>query len=441
MTDKQKMKLGVSMRYVGYHNKAWRHPDVPADGAIHFKHFLSIARKAEAAKIDMLFLADGLGVRASDFPPGFLCRDMKNVELEPLTLLSAIAACTKHIGLVATASTTYNEPFHIARKFASLDHISEGRAGWNLVTSWSKQEAWNFSRDERLGYDERYDRASEFAEVVAGLWDSWEEDAFLRNKESGIFYDESKLHVLNHKGRHFKVRGPLSCARTPQGRPIIIQAGASEQGRDIAAKYADVIYANPADLKAGRGYYADVKSRLKTYGRSPDDLKIMPGVTFFTGKTRDEAQAKFDQLQDLVDPISGLGLLYTYMGDLTGYDLDGPVPEITDPVMRSLSRNHVELARRNNWSIRQLYKSVAAADGGRYCIGTPSDLVDEMQEWFESGAADGFNVCPAILPPDLDDLTDLIIPELRRRGLFRTEYEGTTMRENLGLRPMLFRGN
>jgi alkanesulfonate monooxygenase SsuD/methylene tetrahydromethanopterin reductase-like flavin-dependent oxidoreductase (luciferase family) len=180
---------------------------------------------------------------------------------------------------------------------------------------------------------------------------------------------------------------------------------------------------------------------LKTYGRSPDDLKIMPGVTFFTGKTRDEAQAKFDQLQDLVDPISGLGLLYTYMGDLTGYDLDGPVPEITDPVMRSLSRNHVELARRNNWSIRQLYKSVAAADGGRYSIGTPSDLVDEMQEWFESGAADGFNVCPAILPPDLDDLTDLIIPELRRRGLFRTEYEGTTMRENLGLRPMLFRGN
>jgi len=235
-------RISPSMRYTGYHMAAWRRPDVPADGAINFRYFLDSARKAEAARLDMIFIADGVGVRASDSPKGSLVLDSKNVELEPLTLLAAIGSPTSHIGLVATASTTYNEPFHIARKYASIDHISGGRAGWKVVTSWSQQEAWNFSRDEYLGYEEQYERADKFVEVVKKIWDSWEDDAFIRDKETGIFYDESRLHMPNHKGKHFSVRGPLNSARAPQGRPLIVQAGAAEAGREIAAKNADVVY-------------------------------------------------------------------------------------------------------------------------------------------------------------------------------------------------------
>lgn len=252
------MKLGVSLRYLGYHMAAWRHPDVPADGALDFRYFLNSAKKAEAAKFDMIFFADGIGIRASDTPKGSLARDSKNAELEPLTLLGAIGACTSHIGLVATASTTYNEPFHIARKYASLDHISGGRAGWNVVTSWSQQEAWNFGRDEHLGYEERYERASEFVDVVRKLWDSWEDDAFIRDKSSGVFYDASKLHIPAHVGKHFKVRGPLNSARTPQGRPLIVQAGAAEAGREIAAKNADVVYSASFALGEAQDYYGDL---------------------------------------------------------------------------------------------------------------------------------------------------------------------------------------
>src|SRR5471030_1278241 len=249
-----KIRIGLSMRYLGYHMAAWRHPDVPAAGAIDFNYFLRTAKKAEEAKLDMIFFADGIGIRANDTPKGSLARDAKNAELEPLTLLGAIGACTSHIGLVATASTTYNEPFHIARKYASLDHISGGRSGWNVVTSWSQHEAWNFSRDEHLGYGERYERADEFVDVVKKLWDSWEDDAFIRNKATGIFYENSKLHVANHKGKHFSVRGPLNSARTPQGRPIVVQAGAAEAGRELAAKNADVVYSASFDISSAQKY-------------------------------------------------------------------------------------------------------------------------------------------------------------------------------------------
>ncbi|VVE32028.1 LLM class flavin-dependent oxidoreductase [Pandoraea commovens] len=438
MSNDGMMRLGVSMRYLGYHMAAWRHPDVPADGAIDFHYFLESARKAEAAKFDMIFFADGVGVRASDTPPGSAARDAKNAELEPLTLLAAIGACTKHIGLVGTASTTYNEPFHIARKYASIDHISAGRAGWNVVTSWSQQEAWNFNRDEHLGYEERYERADEFVDVVKKLWDSWEDDAFIRDKASGIFYDENKLHVPHHKGKHFKVRGPLNSARTPQGRPIIVQAGAADAGREIAAKNADVVYSASFDIQSAKAYYDDLKGRLAKYGRTPDQLLIMPGLTPYVGRTRQEAQDKFDQLQELIDPLSGLSILYSVLGDLSGYDLDGPVPATSAGPVSSIGNGLLELARRENLTIRQLYK--IRASGGRQLIGTAQDIVDDMESWFREGAADGFNLCPATLPGGLDDFIEFILPELRRRGLFRTEYAAQTLRGNLGLGALSFGG-
>ncbi|MFM0369160.1 LLM class flavin-dependent oxidoreductase [Paraburkholderia aspalathi] len=432
-----KIRIGLSMRYLGYHMAAWRHPDVPAAGAIDFNYFLRTAKKAEEAKLDMIFFADGIGIRANDTPKGSLARDAKNAELEPLTLLAAIGACTSHIGLVATASTTYNEPFHIARKYASIDHISRGRAGWNVVTSWSQQEAWNFSRDEHLGYEERYERADEFVEVVRKLWDCWEDDAFIRDKASGIFYDEAKLHVPDHKGKHFKVRGPLNSARTPQGRPIIVQAGAAEAGRELAARYADVVYSNANSMESAKAYYDDLKGRLVKYGRTPDQLLIMPGVTLYVGKTRGEAQDKFDQLQNLIDPLSGLAILYGVLGDLSEYELDGPVPDVGNQRVRSIAENLLALAHRENLTIRQMYKRVASGNNWQI-VGTAEDIVDEMEKWFRAGAADGFNICPATLPQGVDDLTQYILPELRKRGLFRTEYEANTLRGNLGLQPLHF---
>jgi FMN-dependent oxidoreductase (nitrilotriacetate monooxygenase family) len=434
MTHDRQMRLGLSMRYLGYHIAAWRHPGVPADGAVSYDYFLNTALKAEAAKFDMVFFADGVAVRADDNPKGALSKDIKNVELEPLTLLAALAARTSHVGLVATASTTYNEPYHIARKYASIDHISGGRAGWNIVTSWSEQEALNFNRDGQLGYEERYERAAEFVEVVKGLWESWEPDAFIRDKHTGVVYDEAKLHVLNHVGKHFKVRGPLNAAATPQGRPILVQAGASKGGLAIAAEHADVVYTHALDLAPAQAYYADLKRRAIQRGRSADDILIMPGLTPYVGRTRAEAQAKLDQLQDLIHPLSGLSMLYTYFGDLSAYDVDGPLPEIDDPQMLSIARNLAAAARKDKLSIRELYRMMAAGNTLRYVVGTPQDIADDMQQWFEAGAADGFNICPAILPGGLDDFAELVLPELRQRGLFRHDYAGTTLRGHLGLK-------
>lgn len=436
--QKKKIKLGLSMRYVGYHDAAWRHPEVPAGGASDFEYFLESARMVEQAKFDMLFFADGLGVRESDLPPGSLCRSNRNVELEPLTLLSALAALTRHIGLIATASTTYNEPFHVARKFASLDHISKGRAGWNIVTSWSEHEAWNFNREAHLEYNTRYERAHEFVDVVTGLWESWEPDAFVHDKESGVFFDQSKLHVLDHKGKHFSVRGPLNVARTPQGRPLLVQAGAGEQGREIAAKYADVVYATPDNLPAAVSYYASLKGRLAKYGRSENELVVMPALVPIVGRTVREAEDKLEQLQALVDPLVGLAQLYTQLGDLTSYPLDGPVPEPVNPRAPSIARGLWERSRRENLTIRQLYLSDAWGLGLRV-VGTAEQVVDAMEMWVDQGAADGFNVTPTHKPGGVRDFVEMVIPELRRRGRFREEYEGRTLRENLGLAPPVSR--
>jgi len=429
------MKLGMSMRGLGYHPAAWRHPDVPADGTLRFEHYAHNAVTAERGLFDMIFFADGIGLRERDEPRGSLARSgYELVEMEPLTLLPALAVLTKHIGLVTTASTTYNEPYHVARKFATLDLISKGRAGWNIVTSWSEAEAKNFNREEHLEYETRYDRAAEFVEVVKGLWDSWEPDCLVYDKAGGLFYDESRMHLLNHRGKHFQVRGPLNVSNMPQGRPIMVQAGASEPGREIAAATADVVYAAMDSIAAARTYYDDVKGRLAKYGRDWDDLKIMPGVRTIVGRTREEAQEKFDKLQDLTDPLVGLARVYAALGDLSGYDLDGPVPEPQrNTEMRSSTERVMHRARSQNLTIRQLYKQIVG--GGFYLLGTASDIVDGMQEWYEAGVCDGFNVLPPYLPGCCDDFVEFITPELQRRGLFRKAYEGATLRENLGLKP------
>lgn len=433
MVQQRHMKIGVSIRGLGYHAGGWRHPDVPSGGAMDFDHFVNVARIAEAAKLDMIFLADGIGIRQNDQPSGSLCRSNQNVELEPLTLLSGLAAVTKHIGLTATASTTYNEPYHLARKFASLDHISKGRAGWNLVTSWSDAEAFNFGRDHQMAYADRYERAMEFAEVATGLWDSWEEDAFLHDKASGVFYDPDKLHTLGHRGKHFAVRGPLSVARAPQGRPIIVQAGSSEQGRDIAARFADVVFSAEQDLDAARAYYAAIKGRMAAHGRRPEELLMLPGLVPIVGPTRAEAQAKHEALQELIDPLVGLSYIYGNFGDLSAYPIDGPVPEPKDPKLRSRAAVMFNLAKEKGYTIRELCLAIASGRGHRTVVGTPADIADAMEDWVEQRAADGFNIIPTHLPCGLEDFAAQVLPELRRRGRFRSEYEGRTFRENLGL--------
>jgi FMN-dependent oxidoreductase (nitrilotriacetate monooxygenase family) len=344
-----KMHIGMSIRGLGYHPAAWLHPDVPADGTLRFEHYARSAQVAEQGKCDLLFFADGIGIRERDIPRGSHVRlGYEVVEMEPMTLLPALAVVTKNIGLVTTASTTYNEPYNIARKFATLDLISSGRSGWNVVTSWSEAEARNFGREDQLDYDTRYARAAEFVDVVKGLWDSWEPDAFLFDRSSGIFYDEAKLHTLDHKGRFFSVRGPLNVAPSPQGHPVIFQAGASEQGRELAAATADVVYAIHGTKEVARTFYQDLKQRLGKYGRSWDDLKIMPALRPVVGRTAEEAQTKLDRLQDLLDPLVGLNRLSNAFGDLSGSALDGPVPleKLGPAELRSVSKALIERVKR-----------------------------------------------------------------------------------------------
>ena len=439
MAGQRQIKLGVSMIGLGYHLAAWRHPEAPAGGNMELPHFIRVTQAAERGLFDMAFLADGVGIRFHDEPAGALSRTSKNVQFEPLTLLSALAMVTSRVGLVATASTTYNEPYHVARKFASLDHISGGRAGWNVVTSVTDMEAQNFGLDQAPEKGDRYDRAAEFVEVVRGLWESWDDDAFIRDKESGLNYHPEKLHVLNHGGPHFRVRGPLNVARTPQGAPVIVQAGASEQGRELAAATADVVYAAAQTLADAQAYYASVKGRMAKYGRDPDALKIMPGLMAIPGRTRQEAHDRYEVLQELVQPLVGLGALANYLGDLSAYPLDGPVPAPMNERFHSRAKIFLEIAARGNLTIRQLYLAVAGGNGHRMVIGTPADIADAMEEWFHNGAADGFNILPPWLPGGLEDVVDMVVPELQRRGLYRTAYEGPTLRENLGLAPATHR--
>lgn len=438
-TTARQMKLGAFLMATGHHVAAWRHPDVPADAGLDFKHYRHLARVAEAAKFDALFVADSVAAATG----GIASRMARSDHFEPLTLLSALSAVTEHIGLIATATTTYNEPYHVARKFASLDHLSGGRAGWNLVTSDAAAEAQNFGRAEHVGHAERYSRAREFHQVVTGLWESWADDAFTRDKASGEYYDPARLHVLDHQGEHFRVKGPLNVARSPQGQPVMVQAGSSEVGRDLAAQTAEVVFTAQTSLASAQAFYADLKGRLSAYGRAVDSLKIMPGVFIVVAETEALAKAKFESFQELVEPRVGVALLGRMLGnfDLSGYPLDGPLPELplTDSGQRSRQKLLTELADQESLTLAQLGRRIAGGRGHYSLIGTPEQIADELQRWFEQGAADGFNVLVPHLPGGLEDVAQLLVPELQRRGLFRTEYEGTTLRENLGLQRPAYR--
>jgi N-acetyl-S-(2-succino)cysteine monooxygenase len=429
------LKLGAFLHPTGHHIASWRHPDAYAEANVDFAHYRALVQTAERAKFDLIFLADSPAMR--NWPMARASRIATYVGgFEPITLLSALASVTTNIGLVATATTTYNEPFHVARKFASLDHISGGRAGWNLVTSVNIAEAFNFGREAHTEHDARYDRATEFARVVRGLWDSWEDDAWVRNRETGVFFDPEKVHPLNHKGEHFSVRGPLNVPRSPQGRPIVVQAGTSEVGQDLSAEVADVVFAVGRTLEDAQRFYRSLKGRLAKFGREPGELQIMPGLVPIIGGSQQEADDMFDRLQSLVHPEIGLQLLGEMLGhiDLSKYPLDGPLPDITQTIGSHTGlRLFTEMAKRDKLTIRQLYLQ-AVTRGHSIVRGTPERIADHVQEWFENEAADGFNVMPPYLPGALDDFVAKVVPELQRRGLFRTEYEGKTLRENLGLK-------
>ncbi|MGH7040620.1 MAG: LLM class flavin-dependent oxidoreductase [Acetobacteraceae bacterium] len=426
------LHLGAFMRPVGIHTAWWRYPGAYPDANFNLGHLVRFIQTLERGCFDAFFMADHLAVL--NMPIEALRRSATATSFEPLTLLSALAMVTRHIGLIATASTTFDEPYHIARRFASLDHISGGRAGWNVVTTSNPDAALNFGLTDHIEHDERYRRAREFHTVVTGLWDSWADDAWVRDQASGIFFDPDRMHVLDHKGAYLSVRGPLNIARPIQGWPVIVQAGASEAGRQLAAETAEVVFASSRTVADARRFYLDVKQRMRALGRSPDALKILPGALVIVGRTRAEAQDKKALLDSLVHPESGVPNLSIRLGiDATGFDLEAPLPEIPQSNASQSGRDTlVALARRENLTVRQLAQ-LAGGYGGLQMVGTPGEIADTMQEWLETNASDGFNVMFPTVPAGLDEFVELVVPELQRRGIFRREYEGGTLRENLGL--------
>jgi len=429
--DRQ-LHLGAFMRPVSIHTGAWRYPGAYPDANFNFGHLKRFAQTLERGRFDAFFMADHLAVL--NMPVEALKRSHTVTSFEPFTLLSALAGATERIGLVATASTTFDAPYHIARRFASLDHISGGRAGWNIVTTSNPDAALNFGLEEHMEHGERYDRAREFYDVVTGLWDSWADDAFIRDVEAGIYFDPAKLHVLDHKGPHLSVRGPLNIARTPQGWPVIVQAGASDSGRQLAAETAEMVFAAGSTLAAGQRFYADVKGRMQAIGRDRDHLKILPGAFVVVGDTVEEARAKRATLDSLVHYESAIASLSIALGtDASGFDPDAKLPPIPETNASKTGRERVlELAEREGLTVRQLAQRLGGYAGLAF-VGTPETIADEMEEWLETRGSDGFNVMFPYLPGGLDDFVDRVVPELQRRGLFRTEYEGTTLRDHLGL--------
>jgi len=432
MSRDRQLKLGAFMRPVSIHTGAWRYPGALPDANFNFAALKSYIQKLEAAKFDAFFMADHLAVL--NMPVDALRRSHTVTSFEPFTLLSALAAVTSRIGLMATASTTYDSPYHIARRFASLDHISGGRAGWNIVTTANPDAALNFGLEEDMDHDERYARAREFYDVVTGLWDSFADDAFVRDVESGIYVDPARMHVLAHKGKYLSVRGPLNIARPVQGWPVIIQAGASEAGRQVAAETAEVVFAAGGALETAKAFYADVKARAQAIGRDPDHMKILPGAFVVVGETVADAKAKRAHLDSLVHYDSGIGSLNSALGvDVSAFDPDGPLPEIPPSNASQSARDRiVTAARKENLTIRQLAARVGSFSGLAF-VGTPATIADEMERWLHERGSDGFNVMFPYLPEGLDDFVGKVVPELQRRGLFRTEYERATLRENLGL--------
>ncbi|PBB26944.1 MULTISPECIES: LLM class flavin-dependent oxidoreductase [unclassified Mesorhizobium] len=408
------MKLGAFLWATGHHIAAWRHPKAHVTAGIDIDHYIQLARTAEAAKFDMIFCEDAAGLREANV--GIASQTSRSVGFEPISLLSALAVQTSRIGLVSTASTSYNEPYGLARTFLSLDHLSGGRAGWNLVTSASPIEAANFGSTGLKPHADRYERAREFAEVVTGLW---------HGKASG------------HDGQSFSVRDRLDLPRSPQGAPVMVQAGASDVGRDLAARTADVVFTAAQTFEEAKAFYNDLKGRMAAYGREPDDIKIMPGVSPVVAETEAEAWEKHEELQELIPDDVGVALLSSYLSisDLWRYPIDGPLPDLPDSEgMKSRQALVVEQSRRDGLSIRQLARHFAGARGHWRIVGTAAQVADELQARFEGGAADGYNVMPSWFPGELDAFATLVVPELQRRGLFRKEYDGNTLREHLGLK-------
>ena len=432
----RQIKLGAFVQATGHHVAAWLHPGSQPDAGLNFQHYAALAQAAEAAKFDLLFVADSPGGYANVEEPEVFARNGKTAHFEPVTLWSALSALTTHIGFVATSSTTYEDPYTTARKFASLDWISAGRAAWNLVTTGADVSA-NFSQAAQVAHADRYRRAEEYIEVVKGLWDSYEDDAFLRDRASGLFLDADKIHQLNHRGEYFQVRGPLNIARPPQGHPVIVQAGASDAGRELAGRTAEVVFTANLELADAQEFYADIKARAGRYGRASHEVLIMPGIFPVLGGTEAQAQANYEEIQALVSPEVAWSILKRhYAGvDLSGYSLDDLAPPLPSDTNGSKSRLKLvsDLVERQRPTLRELYRTVSTARGHRTVVGTPEQIADAIQTWFDQGAADGFNLMPPVLPAGLTDFIEQVLPILRRRGLFRTEYEGRTLRENLGL--------
>ncbi|MBW9052757.1 LLM class flavin-dependent oxidoreductase [Rhizobium mesosinicum] len=433
MTRSRQLRLGAFMRPVSLHTGAWRYPGSYPDANFNFAHIKSFAQKLEAAKFDAFFMADHLAVL--NMPVEALKRSHTVTSFEPFTLLSALAAVTERIGLAATASTTFDEPYHVARRFASLDHISNGRAAWNIVTTSNPDAALNFGLDEHVEHGERYKRAREFYDVVTGLWDSFADDAFIRHRESGIYLDPEKMHILNHKGEELSVRGPLNIARPVQGWPVIVQAGQSDPGRQLAAETAEVVFCSPRDLDGGKALYADIKGRMQAIGRNPDHLKMLPAAFVVIGDSIEEARTKRLSLDSLVHYDSAIASLSIALGhDASAFDPDAPLPkDIPETNASKTGRAQViKLAQEENLTVRQLAQRYGGYSGLAF-VGTPKSIADEMERWLDEEGSDGFNVVFPYLPQGLDDVTTRLVPELQRRGIFRNEYEGTTLREHLGL--------
>jgi alkanesulfonate monooxygenase len=428
----RQLKLGAFMRPVSIHTGAWRYPGAWPDANFNFPHLRQLIRKLEAGKFDAFFMADHLAVL--NMPVNALKRSHTVTSFEPFTLLSALAGATERIGLIATGSTTFDAPYHVARRFASLDHISGGRAGWNIVTTSNPDAALNFGLDDHMEHAERYKRAREFYDVVTGLWDSFADDAFVRDVEQGLYFDPARMHVLDHNGKYLKVRGPLNIARPPQGWPVIVQAGASDDGKQLAAETAEAVFTGGGPLPGAQALYADIKGRAEKAGRDPDHIKILPGAFVVVGDSVDEAREKRALLDSKVHYDSAIASLSVQLGtDASGFDPDGQLPDIPETNASKSGRQRlVDAAARDKLTVRQLAQRVGGY-GGLSFVGTPKVIADQMEEWLTSRGSDGFNIMFPFLPAGLDDFVDRVVPELQHRGIFRQEYEGATLRENLGL--------
>lgn len=433
------MTLGANLNGMGSHLGEWRHPLFWERPCMNLHNMVSYAQLAERGKFDFVFLADGNGVRQMDQPALFEASApaTRPAVFEPVTLLSAIAMHTSRIGLVATATTTFEEPYTLARKFASLDHLSGGRAGWNLVTTSDAYDALNFGLEEHVARDVRYARAREFADVVRGLWDSWADDAFVQDAASGRYLDPSKVHLLNHKGAHLSVRGPLNVARPPQGHPLIVSAGQSDAGKELSADVADCVFASVGFKEQAQKLNADFKERMVKYGRPAGALRLLPGLTIVLEDTPGQADALLAELEDLVPEVVGIDYLSRQLGQsLQGCDLDGPLPPLEDEkVGGSAGRFSVhEMATRENLTIRQAYKRAIANLAGLIFKGTPAEVANQMEEWYSDKACDGFVITAPVIPVGMQQIVEKLIPELQRRNLFRKDYEHELLRENLGLK-------